>query len=80
MPSFPVTLGAIMLSRRDFRSFSPFITPRLAFCTERGAAAPFATQPSDRTYFAPGYYAANIADFDRNRPEFAHKAWNPRAS
>ncbi len=30
--------------------------------------------PADRTYFAPGYYAAN---FDGNRLEFVHKAWNP---
>jgi catechol 2,3-dioxygenase-like lactoylglutathione lyase family enzyme len=34
-------------------------------------------QPADRTYFAPGYYAANVADFDGNRLEFVHKAWNP---
>jgi catechol 2,3-dioxygenase-like lactoylglutathione lyase family enzyme len=33
--------------------------------------------PADRTYFAPGYYAANVADFDGNRLEFVHKAWNP---
>jgi hypothetical protein len=30
-----------------------------------------------RTYFAPGYYAANVADFDGNRLEFVRKAWNP---
>jgi hypothetical protein len=34
-------------------------------------------QPADRTYFASGYYAANVADFDGNRLEFVHKAWNP---
>ena len=34
-------------------------------------------QPADRTYFAPRYYAANVADFDGNRLEFVHKAWNP---
>jgi catechol 2,3-dioxygenase-like lactoylglutathione lyase family enzyme len=34
-------------------------------------------RPADRTYFAPGYYAANVADFDGNRLEFVHKAWNP---
>ena len=33
-------------------------------------------EPADRTYFAPGYYAANVADFDGNRLEFVHKAWN----
>ncbi len=32
--------------------------------------------PADRTHFAPGYYAANVADFDGNRLEFVHKAWN----
>jgi catechol 2,3-dioxygenase-like lactoylglutathione lyase family enzyme len=34
-------------------------------------------KPADRTYFAPGYYAANVADFDGNRLEFVHKAWSP---
>ena len=34
-------------------------------------------EPADRTYFASGYYAANVADFDGNRLEFVHKAWNP---
>lgn len=34
-------------------------------------------RPADRTYFSPGYYAANVADFDGNRLEFVHKAWNP---
>ena len=33
-------------------------------------------KPADRAYFAPGYYAANVADFDGNRLEFVHKAWN----
>ncbi len=33
-------------------------------------------KPADRTYFAPGYYAANVADFDGNQLEFVHKAWN----
>ena len=33
-------------------------------------------QPAERTYFAPGYYAANVADFDGNRLEFVHKNWN----
>lgn len=37
-------------------------------------------KPADRTYFAPGYYAANVADFDGNRLEFVHKAWNPSRS
>lgn len=34
-------------------------------------------RPAERTYFAPGYYAANVADFDGNRLEFVRKAWNP---
>lgn len=33
-------------------------------------------QPADRTYFAPGYYAANVGDFDGNHLEFVHKSWN----
>ena len=33
-------------------------------------------RPADRTYFAAGYYAANVADFDGNRLEFVHKGWN----
>ena len=32
-------------------------------------------KPADRTYFAPGYYAANVADFDGNRLQFVRKAW-----
>jgi catechol 2,3-dioxygenase-like lactoylglutathione lyase family enzyme len=32
-------------------------------------------KPAARTYFAPGYYAANAADFDGNRLEFVCKAW-----
>jgi len=37
-------------------------------------------KPADRTYFAPGYYAANVADFDGNRLEFVRKAsGSPRA-
>jgi len=35
-------------------------------------------EPADRTYFASGYYAANVTDFDGNRLEFVHKAWNPK--
>ena len=35
-------------------------------------------QPADRDYFASGYYAANVADFDGNQLEFVHKAWNPK--
>ncbi|MBC3933735.1 VOC family protein [Undibacterium sp. CY7W] len=30
--------------------------------------------PAAPTYFASGYYAANVADFDENRIEFLHKA------
>ncbi|MFJ9371238.1 VOC family protein [Nocardia sp. NPDC101769] len=33
-------------------------------------------QPAERAYFGPGYYAANVADFDGNRLEFVHKAMN----
>jgi catechol 2,3-dioxygenase-like lactoylglutathione lyase family enzyme len=33
-------------------------------------------EPAERTYFAPGYYAANVGDFDGNRLEFVHKSWN----
>jgi len=36
-------------------------------------------QPSERTYFAVGYYAANVADFDDNRLEFVNKAFNPKS-
>ncbi|WP_042374543.1 VOC family protein [Streptacidiphilus neutrinimicus] len=35
-------------------------------------------KPADRTYFAPGYYAANVADRDGNRLEFVHKAWHDK--
>ena len=35
-------------------------------------------KPADRAYFSPGYYAANVVDFDGNRIEFVRKAWNPK--
>jgi catechol 2,3-dioxygenase-like lactoylglutathione lyase family enzyme len=35
-------------------------------------------EPADRIYFASGYYAANVTDYDGNRLEFVHKAWNPK--
>ncbi|MFD6198684.1 VOC family protein [Mycobacteriaceae bacterium NPDC060252] len=34
-------------------------------------------EPSMRTYFGPGYYAANIGDFDGNHLEIVHKSFNP---
>jgi hypothetical protein len=39
--------------------------------------APTKAKPADRAYFARGYYAANVADFDGTRIEFVRKAWNP---
>jgi catechol 2,3-dioxygenase-like lactoylglutathione lyase family enzyme len=51
-----------------------------AFAAAIKAGAIDEGKPADRTYFAPGYYAANIADFDGNRIEFVHKAWNPKKS
>jgi catechol 2,3-dioxygenase-like lactoylglutathione lyase family enzyme len=35
--------------------------------------------PGLRTYFGPGYYAANVIDFDGNRLEFVNKRWNPQS-
>jgi catechol 2,3-dioxygenase-like lactoylglutathione lyase family enzyme len=34
-------------------------------------------EPAIRTYFGPGYYAANVADFDGNHLEIVHKSFNP---
>ncbi|EKY29774.1 glyoxalase family protein [Brevundimonas diminuta 470-4] len=34
-------------------------------------------RPEERLYFAKGYYAANVRDFDGNSIEFVHKSWNP---
>jgi catechol 2,3-dioxygenase-like lactoylglutathione lyase family enzyme len=34
-------------------------------------------EPAVRDYFSSGYYAANIVDFDGNRLEIVHKAFNP---
>ncbi len=48
-----------------------------AYAAAIAAGATDEGAPADRTYFAPGYYAANVADFDGNRLEFVHKAWNP---
>ena len=33
--------------------------------------------PDVRAYFGPGYYAANIGDFDGNHIEIVHKSFNP---
>lgn len=32
-------------------------------------------EPANRTYFADGYYAANIIDLDDNRLEIVNKSW-----
>lgn len=34
-------------------------------------------EPAIRDYFFPGYYAANIGDFDGNHLEIVHKSTNP---
>ena len=34
-------------------------------------------EPAIRAYFGPGYYAANLADFDGNHIEIVHKSFNP---
>ncbi|KVE26447.1 hypothetical protein WS67_16440 [Burkholderia singularis] len=49
-----------------------------AYATAIEAGGTDEGKPADRTYFAPGYYAANVADFDGNHIEFVHKAWNPK--
>ena len=49
-----------------------------AYETAINAGATDEAQPADRTYFGPGYYAANVADFDGNHLEFVHKSSNPK--
>jgi catechol 2,3-dioxygenase-like lactoylglutathione lyase family enzyme len=34
--------------------------------------------PANRDHFGPGYYAANVVDFDGNRLEIVNKAGNPK--
>jgi hypothetical protein len=34
-------------------------------------------EPAVRHYFGPGYYAANIGDFDGNHLEIVNKDFNP---
>jgi catechol 2,3-dioxygenase-like lactoylglutathione lyase family enzyme len=48
-----------------------------AYAAAIGAGGIDEGKPAERTYFAPGYYAANVADFDANHLEFVRKAWNP---
>ncbi|MBN9336046.1 VOC family protein [Devosia sp.] len=48
-----------------------------AYAAAIQAGATSEGEPSERTYFAPGYYAANVLDFDGNQLEFVRKAWNP---
>ncbi|MGW4532357.1 VOC family protein [Nocardia sp. NPDC004340] len=47
-----------------------------AYAAAIGAGGIDEGEPADRTYFARGYYAANVRDADGNRLEFVHKAWN----
>jgi hypothetical protein len=42
-----------------------------------GAASSPPTVPAGNSE-RRAYYAANVADFDGNRLEFVHKAWNPK--
>ena len=49
---------------------------KAAYAAAIRAGAVSEGEPADRTYFAPGYYAANVGDFDGNQLEFVHKAWN----
>jgi len=37
-------------------------------------------RPMPRTYFGPGYYAANVVDFGGNRLEFVNKSSNLKSS
>jgi catechol 2,3-dioxygenase-like lactoylglutathione lyase family enzyme len=50
----------------------------MAYAAAMTAGATNEGAPADRTYFSAGYYAANVADFDGNRLELVHKAWNPK--
>jgi catechol 2,3-dioxygenase-like lactoylglutathione lyase family enzyme len=34
-------------------------------------------EPAVRSYFGPGYYAANVGDFDGNHLEIVNKSFNP---
>ena len=36
-------------------------------------------EPAVRSYFGPGYYAANVGDFDENHLEIVNKDFNPRS-
>jgi catechol 2,3-dioxygenase-like lactoylglutathione lyase family enzyme len=42
------------------------------------AGARDAGTPATREYFGPGYYAANVIDFDENVIEIVNKSWNPK--
>ena len=56
----------------------PRVAPDEVYAAAIKAGGTDEGEPADRSYFAPGYYAANIADFDVNRLEFVHNAWNPK--
>ncbi len=49
-----------------------------AFAAAIAAGGSNEGEPAERAYFAPGYYAANVADFDGNRLEIVHKGWLDR--
>jgi catechol 2,3-dioxygenase-like lactoylglutathione lyase family enzyme len=48
-----------------------------AYAAAIGAGGTSEGEPAIRDYFGPGYYAANIGDFDGNHLEIVHKSFNP---
>jgi len=42
------------------------------------AGATLESPTGPRPHFGPGYYAANVVDFDGNRIEIVNKSFNPR--
>jgi catechol 2,3-dioxygenase-like lactoylglutathione lyase family enzyme len=52
-------------------------TVNAAYAAAINAGGTSEGQPAIRSYFGPGYYAANVGDFDGNHLEIVNKSFNP---
>jgi catechol 2,3-dioxygenase-like lactoylglutathione lyase family enzyme len=83
-----VAVGAsIWLRRREAGETGLYVgfvaddhaTVKAAYTAAINAGGTDEGKPAVRSYFGPGYYAANVGDFDGNHLEIVNKSFNPRS-
>ena len=74
-----IDVPASMLESSDAIAKLVRMADRLSKVSHVVLQLPSEGEPAVRTYFSPGYYAANIGDFDANHLEIVHKNINPRS-